>query len=125
MKNKGIINSISSKYRSVRYRALSPNTNMDVIKQLYIDCGYQQHVDHIIPLQGQLPDGRRVLGAHTISNLQILSASDNMAKGNKISYEELEGKIEGVDYLMVPDDYFKEINSDKYKDIGFDVKMVK
>ena len=36
------------------------------------------HVDHIIPLQG-----KRVSGFHIESNLQILEAGANMAKGNR------------------------------------------
>lgn len=36
------------------------------------------HVDHIIPINGEL-----VSGLHCISNLQYLIAEDNLAKGNK------------------------------------------
>ena len=83
--------------------------------------GVVYNVDHIIPLQGILPDGKRVLGAHTPSNLQIMLGCDNYSKGNKITYEDLEKATEGIDYIHVPDDYFDDVW--KYPDIGFDVKQ--
>lgn len=42
------------------------------------ETGTPHHVDHIIPLQGEL-----VSGLHVENNLQILTAIDNMTKGNK------------------------------------------
>lgn len=39
--------------------------------------GVQHHVDHVIPLRGEL-----VSGLHTPWNMQILTAADNVAKGN-------------------------------------------
>ena len=41
------------------------------------------------------------------------------SKSNKITRDELELYTEGLDYIFVPDDYFKDPS--KYPDIGFNV----
>lgn len=52
------------------------------IETFYNKCPEGWHVDHIIPLKGNL-----VSGLHVLENLQYLSAEDNLQKGNKFTVE--------------------------------------
>lgn len=45
--------------------------------------GMEFHVDHCIPLQGKF-----VSGLHCADNLQVIPASQNLEKGNKLMYTE-------------------------------------
>jgi hypothetical protein len=40
--------------------------------------GFSWHVDHVVPLKGKL-----VSGLHTIANLQVIPAKDNIRKNNR------------------------------------------
>lgn len=48
-------------------------------KRLSRETGIPHHVDHIVPLQGD-----HVSGLHVESNLQVIPATDNIRKRNKV-----------------------------------------
>jgi hypothetical protein len=60
--------------------ATPPWANLDKIKDIYANRPEGYHVDHIIPLNGEL-----VSGLHVENNLQYLKATENLQKSN--SYE--------------------------------------
>ena len=98
--NKKAVAKINRKYRqnhpdknleqSIRYRAAKleriPSwANDQLIAAYYKEAkrleeltGIEFHVDHIIPLQGEL-----VSGLHVETNLQLLPAHENLGKSNK------------------------------------------
>jgi hypothetical protein len=65
------------KYNTQRSKATPPWANTKVLKAIY-DNAEEDHVDHIIPLQGE-----SVCGLHVETNLQYLSPLENIRKSNK------------------------------------------
>jgi len=59
-------------------------SNLEGIKGFYHQCPSGHHVDHIIPLRGDI-----VSGLHVLENLQYLTAHDNLSKGNKFNPEDV------------------------------------
>ena len=84
--NKGKINALVTK-RKTRIKLRTPEwADIDRIRAYYEVCAFfnevngyiKYHVDHVIPLQGDL-----VSGLHVHSNLQIIPWLDNIRKKNK------------------------------------------
>jgi len=86
--NKAKVNALAKAYK-VRKKNRIPKwvdkDHMRLIKEVYElaqvrtkHFGYLWHVDHIIPLQGEL-----VSGLHVIENLQVIPGIENIKKKNK------------------------------------------
>lgn len=68
--------------RKARKLEATPSwANLSLIKDIYANAD-GMHVDHIIPLQGEL-----VCGLHVENNLQYLTPEENMKKSNKLLEE--------------------------------------
>jgi hypothetical protein len=66
-----------AEYKSSKIQRTVGWTETDKIKLFYSKCPKGYHVDHIIPLNGEL-----VSGLHVLSNLQYLPAKENCSKSN-------------------------------------------
>jgi hypothetical protein len=86
--NRALVNALAKAYK-VRKKNRIPKwvdkEHMELIKEAYKlaqlrteQFGFAWHVDHIIPLQGEL-----VSGLHVIENLQVIPAVENIKKKNK------------------------------------------
>jgi len=84
-KNPGKKAAKEAKRRAVKLNATPVWSELEAIKDFYINRPEDYHVDHIIPLKG-----KTVCGLHVLDNLQYLSACDNLKKSNKfygVNYE--------------------------------------
>ena len=69
-------------YKAKSLERIVPWTNMQEISKFYSRCPEGHHVDHIVPMQGEI-----VSGLHVLDNLQYLSALENIKKHNKFIAE--------------------------------------
>lgn len=77
-KHKSDILARNIKYKGERSLRAVSWADQEKIKEIYRNCPEGMHVDHIIPLKGEL-----VSGLHVAENLQYLSPEENMKKGNR------------------------------------------
>lgn len=85
-RNMGVIANYAASRRAKKLIATPPWADKSGIKQTYLEAdfvgwatGVPRHVDHIYPLVH-----KKFCGLHVPWNLQILTASENMSKGNRI-----------------------------------------
>jgi hypothetical protein len=76
--NKSDFYARNAHYRASKLQATPSWIDQEKIKQIYKTCPEGYHVDHIVPLQGEL-----VCGLHCEFNLQHLPAKDNLSKNNR------------------------------------------
>lgn len=72
----------NTKYKGERGLRVPKWADLKQIAEIYDNCPKGYHVDHILPLKGEL-----VSGLHVPTNLQYLTEEDNLKKGNKYSIE--------------------------------------
>jgi len=90
--NKHLVNSSTYKRRTAKLNRMPKwvdKEHMWLIKEAYKlaairtkQFGFSWHVDHIIPLQGEL-----VSGLHVIENLQVIPGIENVKKANRYIIE--------------------------------------
>jgi len=79
--NPEVKRAIDAKRRAAKLRACPSWADVAAIRDIYLNCPEGYHVDHVIPLQGD-----NVCGLHVETNLQYLTAEENLKKGNKFPY---------------------------------------
>lgn len=84
--NKHIVNALIAKRTASKLNATPKWADIHATRSFYREAarmtretGIKHEVDHIVPLQGET-----VCGLHYAANLQILTKTENIRKGNKL-----------------------------------------
>jgi hypothetical protein len=79
------VSAAASKRRAAEMQRTPAWADLNAIRKVYEQAqaisratGVKHHVDHVVPLQGE-----NVSGLHVHTNLQILTRSENVRKGNR------------------------------------------
>ncbi|MGE5650939.1 MAG: HNH endonuclease signature motif containing protein [Bacillota bacterium] len=77
--NPGAVNAEQARRRAMQLKATPPWADLGEIRRIYERASVLGlEVDHIIPLRNKI-----VCGLHVEANLQLLTAEENLKKGNK------------------------------------------
>ncbi len=69
---------ISANYRAAKLKRTPKWADFNSIDKVYKECPRGMEVDHVVPLQGTI-----VSGLHVHYNLQYLTPTENVSKGNR------------------------------------------
>ena len=78
VENKDRKYALNAKARAAKIQRSPTWSDITAVALVYAAAGANDHVDHIIPLQGKL-----VSGLHVASNLQVIPAKQNLSKNNR------------------------------------------
>lgn len=84
-KNPAKYHELKARRRAAELQRTPPWADMEAIKFFYDNCPEGCHVDHVIPLQGET-----VSGLHVHENLQWLTATENLMKGNSFDGDDFD-----------------------------------
>ena len=87
-KNYSIILARNIAYKGERGKRVPKWADLDSISKIYRECPKDMHVDHELPLKGEL-----VSGLHVVDNLQYLTIEENLKKSNKIDLIEYNKRV--------------------------------